>query len=271
MYRTLEEMAEDESLCEYCDAEPGWHSTSSGDPICCENNWCKEAYDRYLVENELTENVVKYAESVHLKNREVFLTNKMNFEFDFDEVFDGIKQGVIKELSEMNFEEATNIVISDVKNELYKKIRLTYSDESELKNEIKSEVRDKIFDTLIKEVGDKYIEQFEKYVEEQLTKNPKRLNSMMSEIKSEVGEKLYNDLYSSIKRDTSTKVQEVVSKMLDFIGGTESEVKGTKETISKEELNELRHRDDVLSALEAGGVDSWEWYGESINQYFGEE
>lgn len=67
MYRTLEEMAEDESLCEYCDAEPGWHSTGGGDPICCEGRWCGEAYDRYLDENGFTENIVKYAEAVRIK------------------------------------------------------------------------------------------------------------------------------------------------------------------------------------------------------------
>jgi len=27
-------------------------------------------------------------------------------------------------------------------------------------------------------------------------------------------------------------------------------------------------RDQILSALEDGGVDNWEWYGESMKQYF---
>ena len=48
-------MAEDESLCEYCDAEPGWHSTAGGYPICCEGAYCKEAYDCYLDELGISE------------------------------------------------------------------------------------------------------------------------------------------------------------------------------------------------------------------------
>lgn len=51
-------MEEDESLCKYCDAEPGWHSTVSGNPICCEGAYCKEAYDRYLEELEISERAV---------------------------------------------------------------------------------------------------------------------------------------------------------------------------------------------------------------------
>lgn len=51
-------MAEDESLCEYCDAEPGWHSTAGGNPICCEGAYCKEAYDCYLDELGISERAV---------------------------------------------------------------------------------------------------------------------------------------------------------------------------------------------------------------------
>lgn len=71
MYRTLEDMAEDESLCEYCDAEPGWHMSGGGTMYSCEGSWCEKAYDRYLEENGLTNNIVKYAELVHLKNQEI--------------------------------------------------------------------------------------------------------------------------------------------------------------------------------------------------------
>lgn len=37
--------------------------------------------------------------------------------------------------------------------------------------------------------------------------------------------------------------------------------------ISYEEYLELLDRDDKLQALESGGVDDWEWYSESLNQY----
>ena len=33
----------------------------------------------------------------------------------------------------------------------------------------------------------------------------------------------------------------------------------------------LESRDTILCALEAGGVDNWEWYGESIKDFFREE
>lgn len=75
MLKTFDELCNEESLCEYCDAEPGWHSTGGGDPYCCEGTWCKEAYERYLDEIETTENIVKYASVVKLTNKEEFNGN----------------------------------------------------------------------------------------------------------------------------------------------------------------------------------------------------
>ena len=42
----------------------------------------------------------------------------LKFEFDFDEVFEGIKQGVIRELSETNFDEAKKSAINQIKSEV---------------------------------------------------------------------------------------------------------------------------------------------------------
>jgi hypothetical protein len=42
-------------------------------------------------------------------------------------------------------------------------------------------------------------------------------------------------------------------------------ISGSSDSISRYELQKLKNRDDTLSALEAGGVDNWEWYSESIN------
>lgn len=39
----------------------------------------------------------------------------------------------------------------------------------------------------------------------------------------------------------------------------------------KKEYEKLLYRNEVLNALEAGGVDNWQWYGDSLRQYFGEE
>ena len=54
----------------------------------------------------------------------------LKFEFDFDEVFEGIKQGVIRELSETNFDEAKESAINQIKSEVKEKLALTYNDES---------------------------------------------------------------------------------------------------------------------------------------------
>jgi len=36
---------------------------------------------------------------------------------------------------------------------------------------------------------------------------------------------------------------------------------------SKQRLKELERAEAKLNALEAGGVDNWEWYGESLKEY----
>jgi len=42
---------------------------------------------------------------------------------------------------------------------------------------------------------------------------------------------------------------------------------GDEATISKDELGELRKDQFKLRGLEAGGVDNWEWYDESLNDF----
>lgn len=37
--------------------------------------------------------------------------------------------------------------------------------------------------------------------------------------------------------------------------------------IPKEEYEKLIRRSDMLAALENGGVDDWEWYSESLEEY----
>lgn len=39
-------------------------------------------------------------------------------------------------------------------------------------------------------------------------------------------------------------------------------------TITKEEYDRLQDRDFKLSCLEGGGVDNWEWYDESLEDYY---
>lgn len=39
-------------------------------------------------------------------------------------------------------------------------------------------------------------------------------------------------------------------------------------TITKEEYDRLVDRNNKLCALENGGVDNWEWYSESLQEYW---
>lgn len=41
--------------------------------------------------------------------------------------------------------------------------------------------------------------------------------------------------------------------------------------ISIKEYNELTYDSRKLAALEAGGVDNWEWYSESLKEFWEEE
>jgi len=40
--------------------------------------------------------------------------------------------------------------------------------------------------------------------------------------------------------------------------------------ITAARLKSLEHSERILEALEAGGVDNWEWYSDSINMYYPE-
>ena len=199
------------------------------------------------------------------------MSTPLKFEFDFDEVFEGIKQGVIRELAETNFDAAKDTAINQIKNEIKSKVALTYKDEYELKDEIKKEVKEKVFGSLIKEVSGKYLNQFDSYMEAQLTKNPDRLEHLNKEIKNELSERLYDDLYNSIRNEVIGQVRDTTVQLCNLIGGNSVKVNGFNKIISKEEYEDLLDRDRKLSALEAGGVDNWEWYSDSLTQYYDNE
>ena len=56
------------------------------------------------------------------------MSNNLKFEFDFDEVIEGIKQGVIRELSEVSFDEAKNSVINQLKSEIKNEVCSDFED-----------------------------------------------------------------------------------------------------------------------------------------------
>jgi hypothetical protein len=73
MLKTFEEMCDEELICNYCiPSDYGEHKayhTPSGYYM-CEGAWCDEAYREYLENENATENLVKYQNSVKLLNRE---------------------------------------------------------------------------------------------------------------------------------------------------------------------------------------------------------
>ena len=193
--------------------------------------------------------------------------NKLKFEFDFDEVFEGIKQGVIRELSEMEFSAARDTAIRQVKDEVKKEVTICYSDMSQLKDEIKKEVKDKVYNQLIEETRDKYTSQFDSYIQEQLSKNPDRLKGLCNEIISKTSDDLYRDLYSKIRSD----MQSQMNNVLNAISGCGVRIQGSNHTISQEEYEELLERDRQLTVLENWGVDNWDGYDIAMSSMDEEE
>lgn len=187
-------------------------------------------------------------------------SRKLKFEFDFEDVFKGIQAGVVRELAEYDFQATADTVIRDLKSGLNKEIRLSYSDIADVKKEVKDEIKERVYEEVLKETKEKYLTQFEYYIEEQLLKNPDRLESLTKQIKQEAIEELYKDLYSSVRSDIKDKLDSV----LNAISGTGVEVAGSNLTLSQEEYEELLKSDKMLSALERAGVDNWEGYDFAI-------
>lgn len=200
------------------------------------------------------------------------MSTPLKFEFDFDEVFEGIKLGVIKEMSEMTFDDITHSAISQVKSEMKNKISLTYKDEHEIRDEIKKEIKEKVYQKLISEIKDDYKKKYEgTFGKDVTTAFDKVEDEVIADIKNKTVNRLCDDLYPSIQSQMRSKVNDSVSRIVSAVTGNSIKVKGSKKEISKQEYEELLRRDEKLTALENGGVDNWEWYGESLKDYFGED
>lgn len=65
--------------------------------------------------------------------------------------------------------------------------------------------------------------------------------------------------------DTICLETEVLKKLINFIRRL------PEGHPVRDELENLYDRDNKLYHLECGGVDNWEWYGESLKDYFEEE
>jgi len=200
------------------------------------------------------------------------MNNMLKFEFDFNEVFEGIKCGVIKQLSEMNFDNAKSEAINSIKSEVKNKIYLTYKNEDEIRNEIKNEIKEKVFEKFLTEAKSEYKKLYGDYFNGLISKQLDKVEEdVVLDIKKAVCKKLYDDLYSGIQYQLNNEVKKTISQLVNNLGGNNLKVKGTDNIITQEEYKNLLHRDEILTALEQGGVDNWEWYSESIHKYFGEE
>lgn len=135
------------------------------------------------------------------------MSTQLKFEFDFDEVFEGIKQGTIREIAGMKFDEAKDIAIYEIKKEIMEKFSLTYKDESELIKEINGEIKEKVFNTIIKEIKTKYLKKYTKTLYEET------LYDVIDEIKTELVEKLYNDLNETIKYEMEEKITDAINTL----------------------------------------------------------
>jgi hypothetical protein len=69
VYKTFDELCNDESICGYCKKEPGGYGAANG-YISCEVGWCNDAYQEYLEKNRTTETLIRYQENVKLINKE---------------------------------------------------------------------------------------------------------------------------------------------------------------------------------------------------------
>lgn len=196
------------------------------------------------------------------------MSSNLKFEFDFDDVFEGIKHGVIRELSKTNFSDAKNYVINQLKNEIKNEIRLTYGDTQELKDEIKNEIKSEVFEKILTEKRNEYNKLYSDFCGKELSKV---YDDVEKEIKSKVIGKLYNDLYDSIQHEMNKNMKSVIAQLVNNIRGNNIKVENTDKIITNEEYERLLHRNEILNALEQGGVDNWEWYGESLQQYFGDD
>lgn len=71
--------------------------------------------------------------------------------------------------------------------------------------------------------------------------------------------------------DKAMDAMKALSSKQQCNSDNEIKIEDSNETITKEEYEDLLDRDRILSALEAGGVDNWSFYEESLSEYYYKE
>lgn len=182
----------------------------------------------------------------------------LKFEFDFDEVFEGIKQNVIKELSEIEIDSVSSNLRTEIKYEIKNMLELGYSDKEQVKNEIKNEIKDKVFETIIKEFKDKEQARLQDYSNEISNKTSK----IHEEMKEEIIEKIVDRLQAIFAQEIRDAVRSQTENLIN------SHIFVNKSTANLSvDYEELQRRSRILEALEHGGVDNWSGYSYSIKEY----
>ena len=75
IYKTFEEMCDDETICDYCEVTDYGICKSSITPDgywAYEGEWCEDAYECYLDNYNISEQIIKYQNNVILTNKEDF-------------------------------------------------------------------------------------------------------------------------------------------------------------------------------------------------------
>lgn len=198
------------------------------------------------------------------------MSTTMKFEFDWEEVFNGIKLGVQKEI--------TNELVSDIYNDGIRQVKeniFGYRQERDIVEDIKKTIVEKTADRLYNEIfKDKY-EQIKTKVDESISmaivKIQDNINNTTAKAENKIInaciDKLFDKYEDRVKKQVQTHGVLLFEKLLN--GGNDiktlSNISSDKyATIDKSEYAMLKSRDRRLTALENGGVDNWEWYGEAL-------
>lgn len=103
----------------------------------------------------------------------------------------------------------------------------------------------------------------------QLSKRIVELEATVESLISSITEREEElEVLTQTKEETQnvlSNLQEEVKKVSQILNETPA---GDTIQVGVEKLNELYDRDFKLNCLEAGGVDNWEWYDESLSEYF---
>lgn len=93
------------------------------------------------------------------------------------------------------------------------------------------------------------------HIDKTLTAQVKNKESVLSELKNKI---------ETSRENLNEKISQI-SNAEDRLGDLNQS--GDTVLISKDELGELRKDQYKLRSLEVGGVDNWEWFDESLNDY----